>query len=177
MRFHKQNGFRIEISGLLERLFAQEFIDVGQALIQEKSVERRAEHALWSPCDRLGKPFLSHPAQQIFFPQPLQFQIGIDSGQEIEHVVVEERIAHLDRLAHRDPVAFETEQLPGKMNLGGPEGGPVYRVPASGPAEIRLDRCIGIMVVEALEHAGAVEAETRRAEKIVKSLKRMRAAG
>ena len=75
-----------------------------------------------------------------------QLPARVDAGEKVEDVLVEERIARLDRRVHGHAVPLGVEQVPGQMDAARPEERAVDRVPAFHAVEVRLQAVVGQVI-------------------------------
>src|SRR5205814_9075604 len=97
---------RIKVTRLVERLFAEELIYISGRMRPVEAIERRPEHHLGPPRDRLRQPSLRQLSQNVFILKAAQFPSRVNAGQEAKDVFIEERVTRLDGRMHGYVVAF-----------------------------------------------------------------------
>src|SRR6516165_8486520 len=86
----------LEIAGPAQRFLAQELVHPAGRIVPIEAVKGRPEHDLGPPGDLARQPMLGKPSQYVLLAEPVQLPAWIQPGAEIEHFLVEERVARLD---------------------------------------------------------------------------------
>src|SRR5262249_43281564 len=105
-------------------------------LVEVETVERSTEHRLAAPGGFLREPALGQQAQDVLVLEAAHLPARVQSCQEGEHLLVEERIARFDRGVHRDAIALGIEQVPIEMDTSGKVEAAVERMPALDTVQI-----------------------------------------
>ena len=98
------------------------------------------------------QPALRQQAQQVLVPEAAQLPARVQPGQEGEHVLVEERIARLDRGVHGHAVALGAEQQARQHDAGPEVKRAVERVPAAGALQVQAQVGVGNLLEHHFPH-------------------------
>src|SRR5689334_20303995 len=88
----------------------------------------------------------------------------MQSSEEIENILIEERISHFHRGMHRYAITFSLEQVSGQSNARGDPYAPVERMPTFGSIQWHLQVAPGIGCFQHLPHSPGVKAKLGQPE-------------
>src|SRR5947209_6053450 len=83
---------RLEVSGLAQRLLAEQLADESRRTLRVKTIKGGQEHGLAPPGNAPRQPALGEQAQNVLVAQAAQLPARVQAGQERENLLVEERI-------------------------------------------------------------------------------------
>ena len=141
----------VEVAGRAERLGAQELVDPGRPLgAEEGPGQAGAEHRLGAVGDPAPAGSGRRPGGgSISRSCPRSLYSGAIPRAEVDHVVVEERVAGLDRGIHRDAVPLGDHQEAGEHHLVADVERLVERMPAADPVVGDVEVGVGAVIARA----------------------------
>src|SRR4029453_9902540 len=98
----------------------------------------------------------------VLVAQSAHLPAWMDTGEEVEDLLVEKRVPRLDRRVHCRPVPLETEKMPGKMDARRPIRTLVQRVPGPEAFEIGGQLEIRIVIPQERQRVVVEKGEPRR---------------